>query len=140
MAIDLGNGKHVLSISLIDIKNGNEMNLFERHGSKCHFNEDIFFGEYIITLRIDWGDIQNTDPVLDADIYRNDSGKKGIKIKSGKKNWHHTNKTFDASMNMKYYSFSFKELQLNVIAKINFALSLSMDAILIKESDNVKNT
>ncbi|MBI5048446.1 MAG: hypothetical protein HZB54_05840 [Deltaproteobacteria bacterium] len=132
MPIDLGNGKNILSMTLIDMNSGKEITLYEREGSRCHFHEDIYFEGYIITLRVDWGDMWNTDPVLDADIYQNVSGKKGKKLRNG--NWHHTLKEFDANENRKIYDFSFNHLKLRFGAKMSFSLSLSIDAILVKEN------
>ena len=113
MAIDLGKGKNVLSMTLIDLRTGKETTLFEREGKRCHFYEDIYFQNYIITLRIDWGDIRNTDPVLDADIYQNDSGKKGKRLRNG--HWHNTLKEFDEDYNRKIYDFSFDQLELKLV-------------------------
>jgi hypothetical protein len=130
MPIDVLNGKTVLSISLIDLHTGKETALFERTGSRCHFNDDIFCEDYIITLRIDWGDIRNADPVLDADIYQNNSGKKGKKLKNGP--WHHTLKEFNENENRKIYDFSFNHLKLKLSAKMAFSLPVGMDVILVK--------
>lgn len=131
MSIDLGKGKSVLSMTLVDLNSGKEMTLFERKGSRCHFNKDIYFENYIITLRVDWGDIRNTDPVLDADIYENVSGKKGKKLRYG--TWHHTLKKLDVNENRKIYDFSFNHLKLRLGAKMSFSQSFSVDVILVKE-------
>ena len=129
MTIDLGSGKCVLSMTLVDLSTGNEQTLFEHEGSRCHFNDDVYFQNYIITLRIDWGDLQNEDPVLDADIYENVSGRKGKKLKNGP--WHHTSKEFDQGKNRKIYCFSFQSLRLRLGAKMTFGLSAKIDAILV---------
>ena len=131
MTIDLGDGKNVLSMTLVDVSTGKEKLLFEREGSRCHFNEDIHFESYIITLRVDWGDIRNTDPVLDADIYQIVSGKKERKLRNG--DWHHTPKKLDPNSNRKIYDFSFGNLRLRLGAKMSFSSSVSLDAILVKE-------
>ncbi|MBN1545261.1 MAG: hypothetical protein JW902_01225 [Syntrophaceae bacterium] len=131
MSIDLGNGKSVVSMTLTDLHTGKVSTLFERKGKRCHFHEDIYFENYIITLRVDWGDIRNTDPVLDADIYRDDSGNKGKKLRNGK--WHHTSKQFNEDVNQVVYEFLFDQLKLMLVAKITFALSTGMGAILIKK-------
>ena len=117
-------------MTLIDLSTGKATTLFEREGSRCYFYEDICFQNYIITLRIDWGDIRNTDPVLDADIYQNDLGKKGKRLRNGF--WHHTLKQFDENDNRKIYHFSFDQLKLKLAAKMTFSLSVGMDAILDK--------
>ena len=131
MAIDLGNGKNILSMTLVDMSSGKEKTLLERQGSRCHFYEDIYFEGHIITLRVDWGDIRNTDPVLDADIYQDISGRKGKKLRNG--SWHHTLKESNANENRKIYHFSFNHLRLRLGAKMSFSLSVSMDAIIVKE-------
>lgn len=131
MPIGVLRDKNVLSVSLINLHTGKETPLFERKGSRCHFCKDIFFEEYIITLRIDWGDIRNTDPVLDADIYLNDSGDKGKKLRNGP--WHHTLKEFSENENRKVYDFSFSHLKLKLSAKMAFSLPVGMDVILIKK-------
>lgn len=51
MAIEIGNGKKALSMTIVNIDTKDEMLLYERAGSRCFFNNNIFFGEYIITLR-----------------------------------------------------------------------------------------
>ena len=134
MPIDLGNGKNVLSMKLIDVGTGKEVSLFEREGSRCHFYDDIEFDGYIITLRIDWGDIRNSDPVMDADVYINNSCAKGKKIRYGK--WHHTAKNFDEIENKKLYEFSFGDLKLRLGAKMTFSLSVGIDAKIVKKEQS----
>jgi len=128
MAIDLDGGKSVLSMSLLDLNSGDEATLFERTCSRCLFRDDISFDQYIITLRVDWGDIRNTDPVLDADIYENVSGKKGRRLRNGP--WHHTMKNVIPKENMAVYDFVFRKLRLRLSAKMTFAVGVSMDAII----------
>ena len=129
MPIDLGNGKSVLAMRLLDLSTGEETTLFEREGSRCHFRDDICFDHFIITLRVDWGDLRNTDPVLDADIYENISGQKGRRLRNGP--WHHTTKNFFPEKNLAVYDFEFQELRLRLSARMTFALGVSMDAIIV---------
>ncbi len=129
MAIDLGCGKSVLFMSLLELNSGDEMTLFERTGSRCHFSDDIFFDRYIITLRVHWDDIRNTNPVLDSDIYENVSGSKGRRLRNGP--WHHTMKNFIPEENLAVYDFVFRELRLRLSAKMTFAVGVSMDAIIV---------
>ena len=132
MPIGVLRDKNVLSISLVNLHTGKETPLFERKGSRCHFYEDIIFEDYIITLRIDWGVIRNTDdPVLDADIYQNNSGRKGKKLRNGP--WHHTLKEFNENENRKIYDFSFNHLKLKLSAKMAFSLPVGMDVVLVRE-------
>lgn len=134
MPIDLGGGKSIVSMTLFDLHTGKETTLFEREGSRCQFHEDIYFKGYIITLRVHWGDIRNTDPVLDADIYVDVSDKKGKKIRSGK--WHHTLKEFSLRDNLPLYEFEFNQLRLRLGAVMTFALSVGMDAIIVSADED----
>jgi len=112
---------------LVDLLTGKEITLFEREGSRCYFYEDINFEDYTITLRIDWDDIRNTDPVLDADIYQSIPGKKKKKLRNGP--WHHTLKDIDESSNRKLYDFTFNHLKLKLATTITFSLSVKVDGI-----------
>ncbi|MBW2631238.1 MAG: hypothetical protein JRC90_05665 [Deltaproteobacteria bacterium] len=136
MVIGIDKGKKVLSMKLMNIDSKEEMLLYEREGSsRCLFNEDILFGEYLITLRVDWGDIRNGDPVLDADIYKNISGRKKKKIRNGP--WHHTKKEYDKHSNCLIYEFNFQKLILRLMSQTTFGIGVSMDAILVKREDNI---
>lgn len=134
MAIDLGNGKHVLSMKLVDTNTGKERTLFEREGRYCHFVDDIEHEDLIIRLRIDWKDIRNSDPVLDAQIYRRILNQKPKEIPK-RSEWHHTIKKCDQGSNMKIYEFEFHEVNLKLRAEARFSISTSIDAILTKEPD-----
>ena len=132
MSIDLGNRKHVISTTLVDIDTGKEITLFKRECSRCHFYEDITFDGVIITLRIEQKyDLGNSDPVLDADVYRNISGNKGKKLRNGK--WHHALKIFNEKENKMLYEFSFRNLRLRLVAKMMFSLSPRIDAVIVKQ-------
>jgi hypothetical protein len=120
---------------LVNIDSKEEMTLYEREGSRCFFNENISFGEYIITLRADWDDVKNGDPVLDADIYKNVSGKKRKKIKNGP--WHHTEKEYDKDTNRLIYDFNFQNLNLRLMSQSTFGIGVSLDAILVKQEDKI---
>jgi len=130
MSIRLGNGKKISAMTITDVDSGAQKNLFEREGSKCYFNEDIYFENYMITLRIDWGDIEKGDPVLDADIYCGYSGIKVKKLKNGP--WHHTVKNFDVNANRKIYEFDFKNLKLRLTSQWTVEIEHSTDSFLVE--------
>jgi len=122
--------KYILAMKLINIDTREEIPLFEREESICHFANEIITDDYIIVLRIDWSDIRNSDPVLDADIYKNVSGLKGDRIRTGP--WHHTEKKNDPASNKTIYLFKFDNLQLRFMSKISIAVGGFLDAILEK--------
>jgi hypothetical protein len=114
---------YILSMILVNIDTSEEQLLFEKKGSKCHFANEIRTEDYIIYLRVDWSDIKNTDPVLDADIYRNILGKRGNNPIKTKSSWHHTEKTYDLASDSMIYNFNFENLQLRLRSKISVAMS-----------------
>ena len=59
----------IISVTMINMDDGTETQLFERKGSKCHFHKEFAYQNYIINLRLDWNDIVNGEPMLDADIW-----------------------------------------------------------------------
>ena len=76
--------------------------------------DDFFFGRFHITLRLDWGGLDDNfqEPTLDADVYIFDekTGKRK-KYKAKKKEWHHTEIEKIPEEKFKY-RFSFHELEL----------------------------
>ena len=57
---------------------------------RCHFFTKTY-GDFVVTLRLDWKDLdRDGNPTLDADIKKD-----GKDYKLGRKQWHHTLKTFE---------------------------------------------
>ena len=61
-------GSYLISARMIDCNAGNEEILYEREGSSCHFKKWFTYENYEIQLRLDWDDMRNGEPRLDADI------------------------------------------------------------------------
>ena len=100
---------------LINTKTKEIKELFCRSDNKrCDFMDDFFFGRFHITLRLDWGGLDDNfqEPTLDADVYIFDekTGKRK-KYKAKKKEWHHTEIEKIPEEKFKY-RFSFHELEL----------------------------
>src|SRR5207237_3928217 len=91
----LNESTEIISMSMIDADSGEEKLLFEREGRKCLFLPSFPFEKYMIQLRMDWDDMENGDPTLDADIWTEDPlGKKDFLTKGP---WHHTTKQADSA-------------------------------------------
>lgn len=90
-----------------------------------HFYKIIIFGKYKIQLRLDWGDIQNGEPVLDADIWREHTGKKEH-LRNG--DWHHTLKEFNKDIGQKIYIFTFKGIKLFLSTIKTFSKTITAKA------------
>ena len=127
---------YILSLTLVNIDTNEEMLLFQRPESRCHFTQEIKTDDHIIYLRVDWTDIRNSDPTLDAEVYSNVSGKRGEKLRYGP--WHHTERKYDNDSNSIIYLFKFGNMQLRLMSKMSVAMSVGFDAILVKENENEK--
>ena len=92
----------------MDLDTNKEETLYEREGSNCSFKHFFSYNNYSIQLRLDWDDLTNEDPTLDADIVDQKSGKL---IKNGK--WHHTKLEF-LNSDRKIYTFMFQEIKLGL--------------------------
>lgn len=126
----------ILSISIIDINRGTEARLFEREGSRCHFNEIFRFQEYFIQLRLDWDDLNNGEPMLDADIWTEKCGKKDF-LKKGP--WHHTKKKFDNVLGETIYTFEFGNLKLYLKTKKSISKDIHSKIVIRDSVSIVKN-
>ena len=100
---------------LINTKTQEIKELFcKSENRRCDFTDDITFGRFQITLRLDWGSFDENfqEPILDADVYIYDEKtKKKKKYKSNKQAWHHTEIEKRPGEKFKY-KFSFHELEL----------------------------
>lgn len=122
-------GTEIKSVEFIDVNTNEKIPLSERFGSRCHFRDTIKYKNYFVLLRLDWGDIdKNREPVLDADIWTEVSGKKVYKRKGV---WHHTKKEIDPKTSQWKYIFKFENLELHLIAKKTIAKSLTAKANIV---------
>lgn len=112
-------GTEIKSVEIIDVDTNEKISLYEKIGSRCHFRDKFKYKNYFVQLRLDWSDIDNYgEPVLDADIWTEVSGKKIFKRKGV---WHHTKKEIDKKTNQWKYVFKFEDLELHLITKKTIA-------------------
>jgi predicted DNA-binding protein len=131
----LDDSTQIISVELINVDNGEVSTLFERRGSRCHFNEVFHFQGYFIQLRLDWDDVKTGEPLLDADIWTETNGKK-IFLRKG--SWHHTEKKLDEETGKKVYTFRFENLVLHLATKKTIAKTFTVDTILIRLAPEAK--
>ncbi len=123
---NLDNSTEIISIKLVNLNDNSERLLYERKASKCHFAKEFNFGDYKVQLRLDWSDIRDGYPTLDADIWSISSGKQ---LKNGP--WHHTQKTIDPNTNTRIYGFRFKNLKLRLISKTTVGKKLTSSVTIV---------
>lgn len=127
--MELNDTTEIVSVSIINMDDGTETQLFEISGSHCHFRKEFEYKNYIIQLRIDWKDIVNGDPVLDADIWRKPKNEKN-RLKNGP--WHHSEKKFDSGTGRNVYAFEFEGLKLCFGTKTTAAKNIRCDVRIVR--------
>jgi hypothetical protein len=100
--------------------------------SQCTFLAQRSDGSFRITLRLDWDDQNvNSDPMLDADIYRN-----GKKYTIDRKSWHHTEKR---CVNGEWiYHFQFENISIKFKAQITSERTLQSVANVLPRSGDLE--
>lgn len=125
MSIPLPDGRTVLRTVLIERRNNTEHVLFERPERFCSFAHEIVHEGHVICLRIDWRDISHGEPTLDAQIFEVRDGHRDHELP--KRSWHHTRVTAQGT-DTQCYRFTFRGLELELIARKSLAVSASLDA------------
>ena len=118
-----------VSVTLEDIKTGKKELLYEKERcKKISFKKVFPFEGYDIQLRLDWDDLVNGEPRLDADIRDKKTGKM---IKKGK--WHHTDPIFDINEGRIIYNFVFETLHLRLGVIKTMVIKFTANAVLVKK-------
>ena len=127
----LNDSTDIINVTIINMADGVESKLFEIKGSRCHFHKEFNYQDYIIQLRLDWGDVAHGEPVLDADIWCGPKNKKN-RLRNGP--WHHAEKVFDSACRRYIYIFKFENLKLRLGTKITAAKNIKCDVRVVKPS------
>ena len=123
----LNESTEIVEIKIIDVDTGKEYIPSEKPDRKQHFINTFQFENYCIQLRLDYSDIRNGEPTLDADIWiESESGKKDKQMGD----WHHTEKKLDKGTKLYVYRFKFKNFELKLITKKTIAKTFTVDAII----------
>lgn len=122
------NVSYRISVTLVDLDTGEEEVLYEiERKRRCSFKKPFSYKDYSIQLRLDWKDIANGDPMLDANIYDRNTNEE---IRRGP--WHHTECKFDAHAGRKIYAFTFENIRLRLYIIRTMATSYQLDVVLKK--------
>lgn len=126
----------ITSVTMINMDDGIESELFEIKGSRCHFSQEFEYQDYIIQLRLDWDDLVNGDPKLDVDIWRKFKHKNN-RLRKGP--WHHAEKKFDSAMGRYIYTFEFENLRLRLGTKTTATKDMRCRINIVRPSRDVPN-
>jgi len=124
------NVSYLISVRMVNLDTGEEAVLHKGEHSRCHFKEWFSHKNYEIQLRLDWKDISNGEPKLDADIYDKTTGRL---IRKGP--WHHTKIEYDAQAKRKTYTFDFEDLKQRLYIIRTMGKTFTSDAILRREGE-----
>lgn len=102
-------GDLVIKVEFEDVSSGVRKELLERNSSQCPFYYKFKHRDYYVQLRLDWSDLVNGEPMLDADIWKEAGGQKKA-LRNGE--WHHTKKEYHSEYNRNVYIFEFEDLRL----------------------------
>jgi hypothetical protein len=121
---------YLISVRMVNLDTCEEEVLYERKHSRCHFKKWFSHKNYKIQLRLDWEDISNGEPKLDADINDKITGRL---IRKGR--WHHTEIEYDAQAKRKTYAFDFEGLRHRLHIIRTMGKAFTSDAILRREGE-----
>jgi len=104
--------KRIARAVATDLKSGQKQELKRKSGSRCHFFVPFRSGPYDVQLRLDWGDIVDGFPRLDADFYDPETGKM---VKSMRGHLaHHTDAEPTQNMLLYVWEFHAKKCRLRI--------------------------
>ncbi len=121
---------HLISVRIVNLDTNEEEVFYEKEGSRCYFKKWFSFENYEIQLRLDWDDVANGEPMLDADIKDKTSDKP---IKKGR--WHHIKMQYDPQANRRTYTFDFRSLRLRLYIIKTMVMHISGNAFISRGSE-----
>ena len=134
--LKINHNTYIEFLSLINANTKEELVLNKSKKTKCHYSEEFEYGEYILHLRIDWEDVRNGHPTLDADIWKKPKSH-DTRLENDK--WHHNEITIDSYGN-KSYHFNFEGLKLELKVKMRVMTDILADFDVITTSNGNTTT
>ena len=131
--IHLSLEKSVLAVELFDLLSNSKLRTYQLHGSRCTFTDEISHASCRITLRLDWGDLNDGEPTLDMDVVRIHEDGTTRKLRPKCNPSHHTrlSNLKPGSVEPRYYDTEFEGLLLRLIARKTFATQVSLSAYVV---------
>ncbi len=128
----------MLGVELFDLEKQARIGTFHRESSRCTFAEGIRHLNFELTLRLDWGDLNDEEPMLDLDVVRIEPDGQRFRLKLKENPVHHTSLSPLASGNTgpRTYDLLYEGLRLRLVAKKSFATTASMSAYIVKLGSN----
>jgi hypothetical protein len=136
--IHLPLGKSVLAVELYDKVASKNIFTFHREGSHCTFSEVIPYGEFELTLRLDWGDLIKGDPTLDLDVKRVEPNGTRKTVKPKHNPQHHTNSKpwLQNRSDPLTYDLQYEGLSMRLVARKSFATGVGASIYVVDPEHN----
>jgi hypothetical protein len=132
--IHLALGKSVLAVELFDQVKNELIATIHKEGKHCTFSKDaIRHGDFELTLRLDWGVLQEGEPTLDLDVVRITPDGIRRKLKPRQIPHHHTtlSSLLPGSDAPRIYKLEYQGLSMRLVAKKNFGLAVGLSAFIV---------
>lgn len=124
--------KSVLAVELFDLLSNKRLRTYQRQGSRCTFTDEIGHGPYRITLRLDWGDLNDGEPILDMDVVHVQEDGTIRKLRPKHNPSHHTRlSTLKPDAGLRAYDTEFEGLCLRLVARKTFATSVGLSVYIV---------
>jgi hypothetical protein len=125
--------KSVLAVELFDLLANSRVGTYHREGSRCTFTDEIAHAQFRIVLRLDWGDMNDAEPMLDMDVVRIWEDGTLARLAPKKNPSHHTRLSalLPGSTEPRFYDIEFEGLSLRLVARKTFAISVSLSAYIV---------
>jgi hypothetical protein len=126
--------KSVLGVEVFDLLSNMVIKTFHRPGSRCSFAvEEIGHGSFLICFRLDWGQSEQGEPVLDMDVKRRLADGTFKPVRPKKNPAHHTSVStpLPRSNQPRFYDVEFEGLHLRLVARKNFASAVGLSVYVV---------
>lgn len=126
--ISLALGKSVLGVELYDIASNTKLFTFHRKGSHCTFANPIVHGDFELTLRLDWQDLDDGEPTLDLDVKKRQRDGTHKSIKPARNPKHHTTLSSFVPGNTepRIYDLDYEGLSMRLVARKTFTMGVGI--------------
>jgi hypothetical protein len=139
-AIHLPLGKRVLAVELFDLNTNSKVATYHREGSRCTFTNEIPHGQFRLVFRLDWGDLDNGEPMLDMDVWRELEDGSLRRVPPKKNLSHHTGLSpLAEGTGTRLYDIEYEGLSLRLVAKKTFAISVGLSICIVDSNSKPEN-
>ena len=126
-------GKYVLAVELYDLTANEKIGTFHRDGSRCTFSEIVQHRDFELRFRLDWGDLEDGEPILDLDVNRVEPDGTRKLVQPKRNPQHHTTlSSLKPGSNVpRTYDLEYAGLTMRLVAKKSFAIGAGLSIYIV---------